>query len=286
MNTTLETVKSSDGTQITFERVGSGDPVVLVGGAFNDRSTVAALATALAPRMMAVRYDRRGRGDSGDNSAGKTRGMRERELDDLEAVTRAVGGRASLFGHSSGGVLVLEAAASRPDLGVETLVVYEPAYVIEGTRPVPGSDLIDRLHALLKEGRRDDAVVLYQLEAIGLPPQMVEGMRGSEMWPGLTTLAPSLPYDAALYDPGFGPPSARLATISAPTLAIAGSQTFGSLKAATRAVADAIPHAEYRELDGEDHGILQRPAALAPVIVDFVSRSRTREPGLRTVAAR
>jgi hypothetical protein len=35
-------------------------------------------------------------------------------------------------------VLVLDAAAARPGLGVAPIVVYEPAYVIEGTRPVPG----------------------------------------------------------------------------------------------------------------------------------------------------
>jgi pimeloyl-ACP methyl ester carboxylesterase len=186
-------------------------------------------------------------------------------------VIGAVGGRASLFGHSSGGVLVLEAAAARPDLGIDKLVAYEPAYVIEGTRPVPGSDLVVRLRDLLDRGRLDDAVTLYQTEAIGLPQQMVDGMRGSEVWGWLTRLAPSLPYDAALYDPGFAPPVDRLARIDAPTLAIAGSNTFGSLLVATKAVADAVPGARFAELEGEDHAILQRPDALVPLLVDFLS---------------
>ncbi len=99
----------------------------------------------------------------------------------------------------------------------------------------------------------------------------VDGLRGSDMWGWLTALATSLPYDAALYDPGFGPPRDRLATIAVPTLAVAGGNTFESLRAATRAVAEAIPWARYVELEGEDHGILQRPAALASLIVDFLS---------------
>ncbi len=266
-----EKVMSTDGTPIAIERFGTGQPVVLVGGAFNDRSTVAGLAAALSPSVTAVTYDRRGRGDSGDMSAGDDRGAREHEFDDLAAVIAALGGRASVFGHSSGGVLVLGAAAARPDLGAERLIVYEPAYVIEGTRPIPGDDLLPRLRALLDEGRRDDAVAFYQTEAIGLPAAMVEGLRGSDMWGWLTAMATSLPYDAAQYDPGFGPPRDRLATIAVPTLAVAGGATFESLRAATHAVAEAIPQARYVELEGEDHGILQRPAALASLIVDFLA---------------
>jgi pimeloyl-ACP methyl ester carboxylesterase len=266
----METVRSNDGTAIAYERTGTGKAVILVGGAFNLRSTVAGLAAALAPQFTAMTYDRRGRGDSGGDAAGSSQQLREREFDDLAAVVQAAGGRASVFGHSSGGVLVLEAAASRPDLGIDQLVVYEPAYVVEGTRPIPGSDLLERLQALLREGRRDDAVELYQLEAIGLPAPMVEGMKKSDMWGWLTALAPSLPYDAALYDPGFGPPVDRLVRIAQPTLAVAGSKTFESLRAATRAVADAIPPARYVELPGEDHGILHRPEALATVMVDFL----------------
>jgi pimeloyl-ACP methyl ester carboxylesterase len=271
MKTSIDTVRSADGTPIAYERNGTGNPVILVGGAFNLRSTVGRLTAALAPRFTAVSYDRRGRGDSGDNNVDSGLDRREREFDDLAAVIEAAGGKASVFGHSSGGVLVLEAAASRPDLGIDQLVVYEPAYVIEGTRPIPGSDLLERLQALLREDRRDDAVELYQLEAIGLPAPMVEGQKSSDMWRWLTALAPSLPYDAALYDPGFGPPVDRLATIKQPTLAVSGSKTFESLRAATRAVADAIPHARYVELQGEDHGILHRPEALATLMGDFLS---------------
>jgi pimeloyl-ACP methyl ester carboxylesterase len=271
MKPSIDTVRSADGTPIAYEQKGTGKAVILVGGAFNLRSTVAGLAAALAPEFTAVSYDRRGRGDSADNNADSGLDRRERELDDLAAVIEAVGGRPNVFGHSSGGVLVLEAAASRPDLGIDQLVVYEPAYVIEGTRPIPGSDLLERLQALLREDRRDEAVELYQLEAVDLPTPMVEGMKRADMWRWLTALAPSLLYDAALYDPGFGPPVDRLARIEQPTLAVAGSRSSASLRAATRAIADAIPHARYVELAGEDHGILHSPEALATLLVEFLS---------------
>jgi pimeloyl-ACP methyl ester carboxylesterase len=59
---------------------GDGSPVVLIGGAFNDRTTTAGLARVLAPYYRAVTYDRRGRGESGDESVDYSVG---REMEDL-----------------------------------------------------------------------------------------------------------------------------------------------------------------------------------------------------------
>ncbi|HEY3467056.1 MAG TPA: alpha/beta hydrolase, partial [Amycolatopsis sp.] len=101
-------VTSADGTTIFFEQRGTGAPVILVGGAFNDRTTVAALAGVLAPDFTTITYDRRGRGDSGDTAPYAV----EREIEDLAALIAQVGGTASVFGHSSGAVLALEAAAA------------------------------------------------------------------------------------------------------------------------------------------------------------------------------
>jgi pimeloyl-ACP methyl ester carboxylesterase len=59
MTATFETMTSADGTPIAVEQKGESPPVILVGGAFNDRSTVAGLAAVLAPDFTAVTYDRR-----------------------------------------------------------------------------------------------------------------------------------------------------------------------------------------------------------------------------------
>src|ERR1700758_496625 len=122
----VKTVISADGTPIAVERTGSGQPVILIGGAFNDRSTVAGLAGVLAGEFTAVTYDRRGRGDSGDAASYAV----EREIEDLAAVISYAGEPASVFGHSSGAILALEAASR--GLAVSKVAVYEPTYVVEG----------------------------------------------------------------------------------------------------------------------------------------------------------
>ena len=62
----MRTTHSADGTKIAFDQTGHGPPVILVVGAFNDRSTGAPLAKALEAGLTVLNYDRRGRGGSGD----------------------------------------------------------------------------------------------------------------------------------------------------------------------------------------------------------------------------
>jgi pimeloyl-ACP methyl ester carboxylesterase len=263
MNTAYETVRSADGTTIAVERAGDGPPVILAGGAFNDRSTVAGLAAVLSDGFTSVTYDRRGRGDSGDTASYAA----EREIEDLAAVISYAGGQAGVFGHSSGAVLALEAAAR--GLNITKVAAYEPTWVTEDTRPRPGDDLASRIRALLDAGDRDAAVALFQAEAVGLPAQIIDGMRGSPFWGWFTGLAHTLPYDVILCGPGMRLPAGRLAGITVPVLAIGGGASPPWLTAAARSVADTVPGGRYVTLDGQDHGVLQQPAALDPLLTTY-----------------
>jgi len=103
----MRTVISKDGTTIAFDKTGQGPAVILVVGAFNDRSTGTPLAQQLEKHFTIFNYDRRGRGDSGDIAPY----VIEREIEDIEALIEEAGGSAYVFGYSSGAVLALKAAA-------------------------------------------------------------------------------------------------------------------------------------------------------------------------------
>lgn len=265
MTTTLEWVSSADSTRIAVEVAGTGRPVVLIGGAFNDRTTMLSLARVLAPYYQAVIYDRRGRGDSGDVSVDYSV---EREMEDLSAVIGHVGGAAAFFGHSSGAVLALEATRRR--LPVERVAAYETPFIPEGSRPRPAPDVAGRLVSLVRSGDRDGATSLFQTEVIGLPAEMVAGMRQSDLWGHLTGLAHTLPYDYALFEAGNPVPAGQLAEITVPVLAIAGSNTFPWLAQATEQVARAIPGGRFLSLEGQDHGVLHHPDALLGCLREFL----------------
>jgi hypothetical protein len=154
---------------------------------------------------------------------------------------------------------------------IERLVVYEPPYMVKGTRPLPPADLFDRLRALVREDRRDDAMDVFYNEAIGLPAAVIDGLRAAPVWGRMTGLAHTLPYDVAVYS-DYRLPTERLATLGVPTLAIDGSEGFPWIRATTQAVADAIPRANHLTLAGEDHtSVLQRSDALRKPLVDFLT---------------
>jgi alpha-beta hydrolase superfamily lysophospholipase len=122
----MHKVTSSDGTSITFDRLGDGPPVVVVGGQLCDRALTRPTAEELAKHFTMFNHDRRGRGDSGDTAPYAV----EREIEDLEALIAEAGGRASAYAHSSGAGLALHAAAH--GLSIDKLVLHEPPYTPDG----------------------------------------------------------------------------------------------------------------------------------------------------------
>lgn len=266
--TTTVHITSRDGSTIAVDSVGEGPVVVLVGGAFNDRSTVAGLAAELAPRFTAVTYDRRGRGESTDKAreAGGAFDIAN-EIDDIAAVIEHVGGRAHLFGHSSGGVLVLEAAMR--GLPVDSVAVYETPYRADPELPYPPADFLDRITASADKGDRDEAASLFLGEAIGLPPEIVSGMKHGPTWAFLLDKALTLPYDVSLARPSEFVDRDRLAALRMPVLAVHGDKTPPGLMAGAKVVAESVPGARLVVLPGEDHSVLQRPEALAPTLIEF-----------------
>jgi pimeloyl-ACP methyl ester carboxylesterase len=256
--TTMETITAADGTTIAAERTGSGPAVVLVGGAFNDRSTVAGTAAALAADHTAWTYDRRGRGGSSRLGPWPGAGAAvDAEIADLAAVLAAAGGAAVLVGHSSGAQLALEAAAR--GLPMSRVVAYEPPYVVAGTRPEPGADLADRLATLPPA----EATALFLHEGVGLPAEVVDSMAGSPEFGFMQTLAHTLPYDSALGGVASLPGLARIAV---PTLVLDGGESPDWMRAGAAAAAAAVPGAAYRTVPGEDHSILHHPEVFAAAL--------------------
>ncbi|MEP6988024.1 MAG: alpha/beta hydrolase, partial [Chloroflexota bacterium] len=56
----MRTITSKDGTSIAFEQTGKGSALILVVGAFNDRTTGIPLAETLKQSFTVYNYDRRG----------------------------------------------------------------------------------------------------------------------------------------------------------------------------------------------------------------------------------
>jgi pimeloyl-ACP methyl ester carboxylesterase len=256
----MKTVVSADGTKIAFDKAGEGPPVILVVGAFNDRSTGAPLAEALKSRMTVFNYDRRGRGASGDNPPYAV----EREIEDLDALIGEAGGSAAVFGYSSGANLALAAATN--GLNITKLALYDAAFLAGEGVVRPPKDIASQLAKLVSSDRRGDAVELFQTRLVGIPEQIVVQMRNAPFRPALEAMAHTLVYEAELLgDQNL--PTAKLKSLKTPTLAVYGSESPPVLRDAAKAIAEALPNANVRALDGQAHDIV--PSALTPVLLEF-----------------
>ncbi|MCU1557205.1 MAG: alpha/beta hydrolase [Microbacteriaceae bacterium] len=256
---TTHTITSSDGTTIAYEKTGTGPAVVIVDGAlcYREFGPARALAEALAPNYTAYFYDRRGRGESGDTQPYAV----QREIEDLAAIIAAAGGDAYVFGQSSGAGIALEAAAS--GVRMRKLAVYEAPYV-----GLAGDvDHVAKLQSYLTDDKRGAAVGHFMVKMVGAPafvPLMMRLM--PKVWKQLRGVAHTLPNDAMVMD-GFNVPTARLGTITVPTLVMGGSKGAENMKAAVRGVAEAVPGSQQRTLDGQTHQVSEQ--ALLPELREF-----------------
>ncbi|MEW9534374.1 alpha/beta fold hydrolase [Microbispora sp. NPDC049125] len=255
----MNTVRSSDGTAIAYDRIGAGTPVVLVSGASCARAVHTELAELLSARFTVLNYDRRGRGDSGDTQPYAV----EREIEDLHAVIGEAGGEAAVFGSSSGAVLALRAAAA--GLPVTRLALWEPPFMSDPDAPGRQADYAARLGELLGAGRRGDAMALF-MRTVGLPEEMIAQMRRAPMWPDLEALAPTLAYDAAVMGDATLP-TGTAASVKTPSLVLHGGRTAPFLADAARMLAATLPDSRLLSLAGLDHTV--EADVVGPVLADF-----------------
>ncbi len=263
--TVVEKVRSEDGTEIAYDRMGDGPAVVLVGAAWNDRMSAAPLAQLLADDFSVYTYDRRGRGDSGDTRPYAV----EREIEDLSAVIEAAGGSACAFGDSSGAALSLEAAAGGAPIA--RLAMYEPPYIVDDTRPPIPDDYVEHLDQLASEGKRNEILRYFMTVAAGMPAEMTEQLASSPMAKAMEPLAHTVAYDGRVMLRGgmSGRPLPRRFTdaVTVPTLVMDGGASPAWMRNAARALVAVLPDVQYRTLEDQDHAA--PPDVLAPEIEEF-----------------
>lgn len=264
-------VTSADGTSIGYDRLSEEGPVlVLVAGGLDDGSENLPLGEHLADAFTVVGYRRRGRGDS---DSGDRPYAVEREVEDLAAVIDAAGGRAHLFGASSGGALALEAAAA--GLPVDRVAVHEVPYQVDPAMVAAWQAYRRALDAALDAGDPDEALRLF-MRLAGSSDHDIAGAERADVWPALRALAPTLRHDAACLGDG-PPPTERLAQVRQPVLLTTGAVVdprmaglpvdfFG---AAADAAAAALPDARRHTVEVAGHAA--DPGVLGPVVREFLA---------------
>jgi pimeloyl-ACP methyl ester carboxylesterase len=267
----MKTVTSKDGTTIAFDRSGKGPALILVGGMFEQRamdSETAQLAAfpLLAQHFTVFHYDRRGRGDSTDTQPFAV----EREIEDIEALIDAAGGSAFIFGISSGAALAFEAALAL-DGKVRKLAMYDAPYNDDEAARQAWRNFRKQLKKALAEDRRGDAVGLFMM-LLGMPADQLDEMRQHPMWPMWEAIAPTMAYDAAAMGEDASVPTERATRMTVLTLIMDGGESYPFMHESAAALANAIPNAQHRTLEGQTHEVAAE--AIAPLLVEFFATGK------------
>ncbi|WP_422661194.1 alpha/beta fold hydrolase [Paenibacillus sp. EC2-1] len=264
---TMDTIISKDGTQIAYKKQGNGPALIIISSAAADHQDTTSLAEHLTSHFTVYNYDRRGRGQSSDTAPYAV----EREVEDIDALIENAGGKACLFGSSSGAVLALEAASLLGNRVVK-LYLYEPPFIINDSRkPVP-ANYVHQLNALIDAGKRSEAVEYFASEALGIPAEFIEYMKADPSWNKMESLAHTLAYDGLIMgstQSGQPLPPSRW-TIDAPTLIITGENSEPLFHDAAKALVQLLPNAIIQTLAGQDHSAaIMAPDVLSKTVIDF-----------------
>jgi pimeloyl-ACP methyl ester carboxylesterase len=228
-----------------------------VGGALSQRDGAKPLASKLADRFTVFTYDRRGRGASGDTKPYAV----TREIEDLGAVIEQAGGRAYVYGASSGAALALQGVAQLGPARVSRLAVWDTPY---GQDERDFNQQREGVERLVRDGEPGEAAEFF-LSAIGTPPPALEGMKSSPEWAAIKKIDYTLAYDYAVLGDGNVPDTIML--ISVPTLVMDGENSLPFMHATADRIADLIPNAQRQTLKGQAHQAA--PDTMAPLLIAF-----------------
>jgi len=255
----MERITKPDGTTISYDKYGSGPPLVLVHGSFSDHITNwQECKDLLAERFTVYAMARRGRGESSVTS-GHTL---DDESDDTVGVLRAVGEPAFILGHSYGAVCALRAAVRAPET-ISKLVLYE--------HPKQGlftHEIVDPLEAFA--ARKDwDGLVESFMRMLEVPQEEIDEIKTTPFWSVWITDAPATLNDLrAVQHLRFNAEDYRSLTM--PVQLIVGSESPRE-NYVTDPLAAVLPNARVTTLEGTAHeGMTMVPEQFVAKVSEFL----------------
>ncbi|HEY0712648.1 MAG TPA: alpha/beta hydrolase [Polyangia bacterium] len=259
----VEKLASKDGTKIAVEKTGRGPALIIVSGALSYRqlNRDKQLLAKLGEHFTVYTYDRRGRGESTDTQPYAV----DREIEDLEAIVKAAGDAAHLYGVSSGAALAMQAAVKLGPQRIRKLALYEPPY---GQKQQDFDRQKDRVSELIRTGKPGDAAAFFMAD-IGTPPPVLKEMKASPAWEGIKKIDFTLAYDYRILGDGTVPREIAKA-ISVPTLVMDGENTMPFMHETADTISKVVPNAQRKTLKGQTHQA--KAEVVAPVLIEFFGK--------------
>ncbi len=258
----MQQIITSENITVSYEKYGSGPPLVLVHGGFSDHlSNWEFVKPHFESRFTVYALARRGRGET---SMARGHSLVD-ESRDAVALINSIGETVFLLGHSYGAQIALAAAAQVPE-AVGKLVLYEAPWP-----QLIGREPLSRLETLARAGDWDEFAYRFFRDTLLVPTEELDELRNSVHWPPILADAPATLGDLqVLHRYKFLPERFRQLTV--PVLLQVGTESPRDLYV-TDALASVLPHACIEELPGQAHeGMTTAPALYAESVMRFLCR--------------
>jgi pimeloyl-ACP methyl ester carboxylesterase len=257
-----------DGTPVEAFDEGSGPVILILHPGLDDGASWAKVATALADRYRVLRLRRRQyRLDLPHPPAATIAD----EVRDVAAIADSIGTPIVIVGHSSGGVVALEALAALPRVFAGG-VIYEAPVVTD--LPLGSPEASAAMSAARDAGRPGVAIQVFTRDVVKVPPSSALAIR---MLIGfmrkLRALVPRQVDDAeAIVE--LGDRRGLYATIEPPVLLLGGDSSPAHLGLRLDALEAVIPRTERVTMARQGHAANQTaPAEVARIIDEFARRA-------------
>jgi pimeloyl-ACP methyl ester carboxylesterase len=257
----MDRIESERGVTISFEKQGSGPPLVLVHGGFSDHSSNWEFVLPLFARQFTVyAIARRGRGET---DATEGHGL-EDEIQDVVELIRAIGEPVSLAGHSYGAHVALGAAGVVPGR-VRKLVLYEAPWPAN-----LGGDVPEPLTTSARAGDWDSFSFWFFQNVLLVPVAELNSLRATELWaPILADAKASLGDLRALSKYDFR--CERFTELRMPVLLQIGTESPRHLYI-TDKLSEVLADARIERLEGQAHeGMTTAPELYAQSVIGFLA---------------
>jgi pimeloyl-ACP methyl ester carboxylesterase len=261
------TATAPDGTEVRAWDEGEGPVILVVHPGLDDGTSWAKVSAKLAAdKFRVVRIQRR---QYRPDRPPDARCSIADEAADVLALARDLGGQLVIVGHSSGGIVALEALAASPATFAGA-VLYEPPIVL---RPPLGGVALTQARAAISAGKPGKAMQIFLRDVVGVPGWVAWLTRPAvALVPRLRAFAPRQVDDlAAIND--LGDRREVYATIQTPTVLLGGENSPAHLRQRLEALHGLLPDSETVTLPHQGHQAnTKAPGAVAEVIETLAHR--------------
>ena len=130
--------------------------------------------------------------------------------------------------------------------------------------------VVHRLESLLAQGRPEEMLETLFREIVKLSEEEIHTVKSAPTWPARVAAAPTVPREIRAFGEQALDP-VQAAQITIPVLLLVGADSPDDVKGDPDKVAQALPDARIRELEGQMHmAHLMAPEAFTNVILGFL----------------